>query len=106
MNDFKCTGRIVNELELKTTKGGKSVLDFRIAIQRIAKNTGQDADFINATAFGDIAKRIYDYLDKGSKSIFSGMICSDNFEKNGETIYTTYFLVTSIELIEYKDKRK
>lgn len=102
MNDLKVTARITNELEMKTTNDGRSVMNFGLAIARENKNASQDTDFINATAFGKTAELIYQYMDKGLKGLFMGKICSDRYEKDGKTIYTNYMLIEKVEFIEYK----
>ena len=53
MNNFNCIGRIVKDLEVKTSQGGTAVLNNTVAINRPFKNkqTGErEADFINFVA--------------------------------------------------------
>ena len=69
MNNFNCIGRIVKDLEVKTSQGGTTVLNNTVAIKRPFKNkqTGErEADFINFVAFGKTAEIIAQYHQKGS----------------------------------------
>lgn len=102
MNDFKCTARISNELVMKQTNSGTSVMNFGLAIARQNKDGEQGEDFINATAFGKTAELIYQFMEKGKKGLFMGKVCSDSYEKDGNTVYTNYVLVEQVEFIEYK----
>ena len=60
-------GRIANDLELKTTTSGASVLSFRIAVDRRYQVKGEDrkSDFFNVVAWRNEAEFISRYFSKG-----------------------------------------
>ena len=53
MNRVIMMGRIVNELELKTTPSGATVCSFRIAVDRNYQKKGEErkSDFFNVVAW-------------------------------------------------------
>ena len=60
-------GRIVNDLELRSTPAGASVLSFRIAVDRRFQTKGEDrkSDFFNVVAWRNEAEFISRYFAKG-----------------------------------------
>lgn len=69
MNKVILTGNLCQELELKQTSTGKSVLTNCIAVQRDYKNEkGEyDSDFINIVAWGSQAEYLKNYANKGDR---------------------------------------
>ena len=52
MNKIELVGRITKDLDLKSTKSGKQVVDFNLAVNRpLAKEGQQDVDFINVVSW-------------------------------------------------------
>ena len=84
MNTVSLMGRIANDLELKTSKNGKTMMTFIIAVNR-AKS---EADFIRCNARGKTAEFIRNYFSKGSMIAILGNIHAGNFTDNsGNTRY-------------------
>ena len=100
MNQFNCIGRIVKELEVKTSQGGTTVLNNTVAINRPFKNkqTGErEADFINFVAFGKTAEIIAQYHQKGSLIGLSGRIQSRSYENsNSQKVFVTELVVNEM----------
>lgn len=65
------TGRIGNDLELKTTAGGASVCSFRLAVDRPKKKDSnvQETDWLDVIAWRQEAEFMCRYLGKGRKVI-------------------------------------
>lgn len=86
MNRFIAMGRIVTDLELKTTPNGTSVCKFRIAVERNFQQKGEErkADFFNAVAWRGNAEFLTRYFAKGRLVLIEGEMqttaCTD---KNG-----------------------
>ena len=78
MNKVCEIGRIVTELELKTTTNGKSVVDFRIAVRSYGKDN--DDYFFNCVAWGSVAEFIYKHFSKGRKIGIDGKLTSRTYE--------------------------
>lgn len=97
LNQVILMGRITNELEVRQTPGGLSVLRFSVAIDRPSKQGAEkQTDFISCTAWGQKAEFIYRYFDKGRLIAIEGNLKSGSYEKNGMTVYTTEVWVDSV----------
>ncbi len=59
---------------------------------------------VNLTAFERNAKIIKNYTTKGSKIAVTGKLRKDKYEKDGETRYKDYILVSFIELLDSKEE--
>ncbi len=89
-------GRIVQDLELKTTPTGVSVLSFRIAVDRRFQNKGEDrkADFFDCVAWRQEAEFISRYWTKGRPILVEGELQNRSYvDKNGNTRYITEIIV-------------
>lgn len=89
-------GRIVNDLELKTTPSGVSVLSFRIAVDRRFQTKGEEkkTDFLNIVAWRNEAQFISRYFAKGRMILIEGEIQTRSYQdKNGNTAYVTEIVV-------------
>lgn len=86
MNRFTAKGRIVNDLELKTTPNGTSVCKFRIAVDRNYQQKGEErkADFFNAVAWRGNAEFLTKYFAKGRLVLIEGEMQTTAYtDKNG-----------------------
>lgn len=89
-------GRIVNDLELKTTPQGSSVVSFRVAVDRRFQNKGEEkkTDFLNVVAWKNNADFICQYFSKGRMILIEGEIQTRQYQdKNGNTVYITEIIV-------------
>lgn len=78
MNKVCEIGRIVNDLELKTTPNGKAVTNFRIAVRSYGKDT--DDYFFHCVAWESVAEFICKYFSKGRKIGIDGILTSRMYE--------------------------
>lgn len=79
-------GRIVNDLELKTTPQGVSVCSFRIAVDRRFQTKGEEkkSDFFNVVAWRQQAEFVTKYFYKGRSILVEGELNTRNYtDKNG-----------------------
>lgn len=79
-------GRICNDLELKTTPSGVSVLSFRLAVDRSYQIKGEErkADFFNIVAWRSTAEFISKYFSKGRMILVEGELQTRQYvDKNG-----------------------
>ena len=96
LNRVILMGRITQDLELRTTSGGTSVLTFNIAVDRGYVKQGEErqADFITCVAWRQQADFINRYFSKGRMIAIEGNIKTGSYQnKNGETVYTTDVIV-------------
>lgn len=69
MNKVILSGNICQDIELKQTTGGKSVVTNCIAVQREYKNESgsYESDFINIVVWGTSAEYLSKYASKGDR---------------------------------------
>ena len=85
INNVTLIGRLCTDVEIRTTNTGKSVANFRIAVDRTySKGNSKEADFITICAWEQTADFISKYFSKGSMIALRGEIQTRNYEdKNG-----------------------
>lgn len=99
MNKIILMGRIVNDLELKTTPAGVSVCSFRIAVDRNYQKKGEErvTDFFNVTAWRNTAEFIYKYFGKGRLILIEGELQTRQYtDKNGNQATWYEVIVDSV----------
>ncbi len=86
LNKVFLQGRIVNDLEPKTTPSGATVMSFRVAVERDFKNQNgeKETDFITVIAWKNTAEFLYKYFAKGRMIILEGRLQMRNYtDKDG-----------------------
>ncbi len=81
-------GRICNDLDLKTTPSGATVLSFRIAVDRSYQVKGEErkSDFFNVVAWRATAEFISRFFSKGRMILVEGELQTRQYvDKNGST---------------------
>lgn len=103
MNKIFLSGNICKDIEIKYYNDKKYIKN-TIAVRRDYKNKdgNYDSDFFNFTIWGNQAEYLEKYSKKGDKIIISGKLLNNNYEKNGEKIYSNDIQVENIELVNYK----
>lgn len=99
INNYSATGRLTADTELKTTKTGKSVTTFILAIERTyAGSDGErQADFVRCVAWGNTAEFVCKYFTKGSMIGIEGAVHSRDYtDKNGNKRYAVEILVKEV----------
>ena len=106
MNKFMFTGRTTADIELKVTQSGVSVVSFALAVRRKYKNENgnYEADFINFTAFRQVAELLSKHTHKGDTIAVEGECRQRKYEKDGRTYYTVDFIVNEIEFLAKNNK--
>ena len=85
-------GRITQDLELKQTPNGVSVLSFTVAVDRNYAKQGEErqSDFISCVAWKERAEFISRYFGKGRMIAVEGQLRTRTYEdKNGVKHYVT-----------------
>lgn len=105
MNKVILIGRLVAEPELRSTNTGKTVANYRLAVDRPFKQDGQPtADFLNCVAWGKNAEFAGTYLHKGIKIAIEGRIQTRSYEKDGVKHYATDIIVDRHEFCESRER--
>ena len=105
MNKVMLIGNISNDLEIKKTQTGKSLLAFSVAVNE-GFGEKKTTDFIKCRAWEKTADLIAQYCHKGSKIFVEGKYKTESYEKNGQKVYSDYVLVSSIEFLDSKETRQ
>jgi single-strand DNA-binding protein len=107
MNHCSLIGRLVRDVELKTTEKS-SVVRFTLAVNRQYKKEGEErqADFISVVAFNKTAEFISKYFSKGSQMAIVGKINTGSYEKEGQKIYTTDVIADAVYFCGSKQEQK
>ncbi|MGN0601728.1 MAG: single-stranded DNA-binding protein [Oscillospiraceae bacterium] len=99
LNKVILMGRITQDLEVKQTPSGVSVLSFTVAVQRSYARQGEErqTDFINCVAWRQQADFIGRYFRKGRMIALEGNLRTRTYDdKNGVKHYVTEVFVDSV----------
>jgi single-strand DNA-binding protein len=104
MSYNKCifVGRILKDLDLRTTNSGKSFLSFAIGVQRDYKDKNAkypESDIVNLRAWNGTAEIIAKFCTRGDVVLASGRYCVDKYEKDGVQKTINYINVESVEFL-------
>ena len=103
MNSISLVGNICNDLELRTTNTGKSVLTFNIAVKR--PHTKDTTDFIPLVVWEQSAEYLSRYARKGTKIAVCGKLTARQYEDKEGKKRTAYEVICdSVEICESRDK--
>lgn len=105
MNIWIGEGRIVRDIELKTSKTGTEFAKITIAVnRRTGKDQEKKADFIDCTVFGKTAAFVSKYFTKGDGILIRGRLESDAYEAKDGTKRTKWSI--SVDDVEFPQGKK
>jgi single-strand DNA-binding protein len=81
INAVTLIGRVVRDIEVKTTNSGKPVASFALAVDGYGKDA--DASFIDCIAWNKAAEVLAEYAPKGKQIGITGRLQTRTWEKNG-----------------------
>lgn len=113
LNHIDLMGRLTRRPELRTTKSGKHVAGFCMAIDRDFSRDQKETDFVDIVAWGKTGEIAANYLDKGSLVAVSGRLQIRNWtdqdgnkRRSAEVIADhIYFADTRREKSEWEEPR-
>ena len=108
MNKAILIGRLANDPELRTTSGGVSVCQFRLAVSRRFTNQQgvREADFIPIVVWRQQAETCARYLSKGRQCAVVGTIQTRSYDaQDGTKRYVTEVVADEVEFLGSKDDR-
>lgn len=103
MNKAMFTGRMTKDATINYSND-TCIASWTLAVDRRYKKEGQPtADFIRCKAFNKTAETIEKFFHKGMKmDIVTHVVTGSYEDKNGNTVYTTDFVVDELEFGESK----
>jgi len=104
MNCVTLIGNLTRDPEIRHTDQGLVICTFSLALNRGKDKDGKDkgADFPRIICFDKQAENCGKYLNKGSKVGVMGKIRTGSYERNGEKVYTTDVVASSVEFLKTK----
>ena len=99
MNQVTLIGRLTRDVEVKHGNNGKAFAKVSLAIDRPGKD--KETDFPRVTIFGTQAENLAKYQGKGSLIAIEGHITTGNYEKDGQTVYTTDIIADRVEFLSW-----
>ena len=103
MNSINLTGNICNDIDVKTTQSGKSVLSFNLAVKR--PFTRDTTDFIPCVVWDQGAEYLGKYARKGTKIAATGKLTTRKYQDNGGNNRTAYEVVCdSVEIMDSRNE--
>ncbi len=98
MNTVNLTGRLTNDVELKTTPNGKSVCSYTLAVNR--PKVKDKTDFINCVTWNQGAEYLGKYAHKGDKVGITGMVTSRRWQdQNGNNRVSIEVVTDTVEIL-------
>lgn len=99
MNKQQFIGRLGQEIELKKTENGTSVIEFSLADTEKYKDK-EVTTWLRCVAWSGIADTIAKYVHKGDKVYVEGKYRNEEYTaKDGTKRYKSYMLVAGFELL-------
>ena len=104
INNVTLVGRLVRDAEARTTKSGKNIAAFTLAVGGIEK---EYVDFIDCLAWGKTADVVTKYTSKGKRVGIVGKLHINKYEtKDGEKRSRAEVIVNSIQLLSSAEASK
>ena len=104
INNVTLVGRLVRDAEARTTKSGKNIAAFTLAVSGIEKEC---VDFIDCLAWGKTADVVTKYTSRGKRVGIVGKLHINKYEtKDGEKRSRAEVIVNSIQLLSSAEASK
>lgn len=100
INSVTLVGRVVRDLEIRTTESGKMVSPFALAVDGYNKDA--DASFIDCVAWGKAAEILQQYAPKGKQIGITGRLQTRTWEKDGVKRKATEVVIDQFQLLGSK----
>lgn len=106
MNQIIITGRIVNEVTLKTVAGNVPLANITVAVDRDYKDKSGEkiSDFFDVTIWRQQAEFITTYGNKGDLIGVVGKLQKRSYEVDGQKRYATEIIAKEVEILSRKEK--
>ena len=103
MNKVHLVGRVTKDIELRSTKNGKPVTSFYIAVNR--RNEKDQTDFIPCVAWDKTAELLSKYISRGDRIGVTGRINTRNYEDKNGKVYVTEVVVEELYFLNQEKQQ-
>ena len=97
INNVTLIGRVVRDIEIKTTNSGKSVASFALAFDVYVKDA--DASFIDCVDWNKAAELLAEYAPKGKQIGITGRLQTRIWEKDDIKRKATEVIIDQFQLL-------
>ena len=97
INNVTLIGRVVRDIEVKTTNSGKSFASFALAVDGYGKDA--DASFIDCVAWNKAAELLAEYAPKGKQIGITGRLQTRIWEKDDIKRKATEVVIDQFQLL-------
>jgi len=105
MNRVLITGRLTRDPELRTTAGGKAVVQFSVASHEYVSGK-ERAEFHSIVAWNRLAETCGRYLGKGQQVAIEGRIQTRTWDsEDGKRHWRTEIIASSVEMLAGRKRR-
>lgn len=108
MNQIILTGRLTEEPTITYSTGSEPVAHavFNFAVPDMSMKRDEEGnyptDFFRCTCWNRLAEVVEKHCKKGIKLLIVGRLKNNNYEKDGQKIYSNEILIESLEFLEAK----
>lgn len=101
MNEFNIIGKALNKPEIKESENGTQYSNLLVSVKKPFKNKDgeYDEEHFQFTLFKNLAQEAFESVDSGTAIIVRGHVSSNNYEKDGKTIYNPSLIADRISLL-------
>jgi len=107
LNKIMLIGRLCADPETRFTPSGVQVTNFRLAADRKYKDSNgeykKDTLFVRVVCWNKLAKKVSDYLSKGSLIYIEGRLQIQSVEKNGQKTWYTDIIANTVLFLEKRE---
>lgn len=108
MNQITLTGRLTEEPKITYSTGAEPVAHavFNFAVPDMSMRRDEQGnyptDFFRCTCWNKLAEIVEKHCNKGTKLLIVGRLKNNNYEKDGQKVYSNEILIDSLEFLEVK----
>lgn len=111
MNQITLTGRLTEAPKITYSAGTEPVAHavFNFAVPDMSMKRDEagnyPTDFFRCTCWNKLAEVVEKHCDKGTKLLIVGRLKNNNYEKDGQKVYSNEIIVDSLEFLEVKKSK-
>ena len=108
MNQISLTGRLTEDPMINYRAGNEPVAHavFNFAVPDMSMRKDEQGnyptDYFRCSCWGRMAETVEKHCTKGMKLLITGKLKNNNYEKNGQKIYSNEIVIDSLEFLEVK----
>jgi len=106
LNRVVLIGRLTKDPDMRQTQSGIAVCNFTLAVDRGFKNAQgeRETDFIDITAWRQLAENCANYLAKGKLAAVDGRLEIRSYEKDGQKRKAAAVVADNVRFLSPRDQ--